>query len=400
MSMTQKRRGHNEGSIYYVPERDRWIAEISIRPGKRKKFYCKSKQEAVRKRNEALRELERGTLATGTQKRLGEYLIDWLENVHKSKLRIGTYVNYKKHVRYIVEGLGDVWLQKLTPEHVQAFLQKKLDEGLSSKTVHEIHGVLRVALKKAVRWAMVSRNVCDVVDPPRIVSREAVPLSVEQARVLVKHVQGHRLEVLLAMAVVTGMRRGELLALRWSDIDFDRGRLLVLHSVDYIVGHGYVEGKPKTTAGKRLISLPAFLLDMLKRHQAQQLEMQKAAKKWEDRGLVFPNLSGGYLHPTHMGETFRGLLKEAGLPDIHFHDLRHSAASILLCIGVNIKVIQELLGHSDISITLRTYSHLLPSMQQEVVDTWDGVFKRDERGKEEKSSENDDDERGGLLAKR
>jgi integrase len=256
--------------------------------------------------------LEQGTLAKGERRRLGEYLKDWLENVHKSKIRIGTYVNYEKKVRYLVDGLGDVWLQKLTPEQVQDFLQKKLDEGLSSKTVHEIHGVLRVALKNAVRWGIVSRNVCDVIDPPVIVSRDAVPLSVEQARVLVGHVRGQRLEVLLALAVVTGMRRGELLALRWSNIDFDRNRLLVLHSVNYMAKHGYVVGEPKTSAGKRWISFPGFLLDMLKRHRTEQLELQKTAKKWQDNDLVFPNLSGGYLHPNHMGEKFRRILKEAG----------------------------------------------------------------------------------------
>ena len=114
----------------------------------------------------------------------------------------------------------------------------------------------------------------------------------------------------------------------------------------------------------------------------QQLGLCKAADNWEDHGLVFPNLRGGYLHPGHMGESFRKLLKEAGLPHIHFHDLRHSAASILLCMGVNVKVIQELLGHSDISITLRTYSHLLPSLQQEVVKTWNEVFGEDEKGNE------------------
>jgi integrase len=370
----KQRRGHHEGSVYYEASRKRWVVEITVGPGRIKRYRFKSKQEAIRKKSEALRELERGTLATGGQRRLGEYLEDWLENTHRNKLRVGTYINYKKKVRYIVDGLGDVWLQKLTPEHVQEFLQKKLDEGLSSKTVHEIHGVLRVALKRAVRWGIVSRNVCDVVDPPVIVSREVVPLSVEQARALVKHVQGHRLEVLLVMAVVTGMRRGELLALRWSDIDFDRHRLLVLHSVDYIPGYGYVVGEPKTTAGKRWISLPAFLVDMLRQHQARQLELQKAAKKWEDHDLAFPNFSGGYLHPSHMGDEFRRLLREAGLPAIHFHDLRHSAATILLCMGVNVKVIQELLGHSDISVTLGVYGHLLPSMQQSAVDTWDDVF--------------------------
>ena len=381
----KKRRGHNEGSVYFDASRDRWVAAISISPGKRKKFYFEKKQDAIKKKNEALRELERGALATGTQRKLGEYIVDWLENVHKGKLRIGTYVNYKKLIKYIVTDLGDVWLQKLTPQRVQAFYAKKLEEGLSSKVVHDIHGVLHLALDNALRWGMVSRNVCDLVTPPRIVSREVAPLSVEQARILVKHVRGHRLEVLLTVAVVTGMRRGELLALRWSDIDFDHSRLLVLHSVDFIAGYGYVEGKPKTAAGRRVISLPAFLLEMLKQHQVQQLELRDTAHEWEDRGLVFPNLKGGYLHPNHMGEKFRKLLKEAGLPYIHFHDLRHSAASILLCMGVNIKVIQELLGHSDISITLRTYSHLLPSMQQEVVEKWDDVFgEGDEENKKRK----------------
>src|SRR5258708_2103503 len=333
----KKGRGHNEGSVYFDASRDRWVAAISISPGRRKKFYFEKKQDAIKKKNEALRELERGTLATGTQRRLGEYLVDWLENVHKSKLRIGTYVNYKKLIGYVAADLGDVWLQKLTPQRVQAFYSKKLDEGLSSKVVHDIHGVLHLALKNAVRWGMVSRNVCDLVTPPRIVSREVVPLSVEQARLLMKHIRGHRLEVLLAVAVVTGMRRGELLALRWSDIDFDRRRLLVLHSVGFLAGYGYVEGKPKTAAGRRVISLPAFLLDMLKHHQVQQLALRKASDNWEDRDLVFPNLKGGYLHPNHMGEKFRKLLKAAGFTENIFQRFRDRGGAIFFCLGVYVK---------------------------------------------------------------
>ena len=370
----------------------RWVAEISIGPEKRKKFYCKTKQEALKKKNDALRELEQGTLARGPQQKLKDYLEDWIENVHGDGLRISTNENYKKLIKYIVADLGEVWLQKLTPEQVRRFYTKKGKDGLSSKTINSIHGVLHVALDNTVRWGMVLRNVCDLVDPPRIVSREVVPLSVEQARRLVKHVEGNRLEVLLAMAVVTGMRRGELLALRWSDIDFDRSRLLVLHSVDFIAKHGYVQGEPKTASGKRVISLPAFLIDMLKKHQRRQLEYRKTVDNWQMLDLVFPNFSGGYTHPNHMGDLFRKLLKEAELPPIHFHDLRHSAASILLCMGVNIKVIQELLGHSDISITLRTYSHLLPSMQQEVVETWNDVFKETDKSKD------GGDESGGVLA--
>ncbi len=261
---------------------------------------------------------------------------------------------------------------------MQAFYAKKLEEKLSTKVVHEIHGVLHLALKNAVRWELVSRNVCDLVTPPRIVSREVAPLSVEQARRLMEHMRGHRLEVLLTTAIVTGMRRGELLALRWSEVDFERGRLVVLRSVDFMAGHGYVEGKPKTAAGKRTIDLPAFLVEILRRHRARQEELRAKAEHWENRDLVFPNLSGGYLHPNHMGEAFRKLLQDAGLPPMHFHDLRHSAATILLAQGVNVKVVSELLGHSDIAITLRVYGHLLPSMQGDAVDTWEGLF-REER---------------------
>lgn len=381
----RKRRGHNEGSVYYVEDRERWVAEISIGPGKRKKFYCKTKQEALRKKNEALRELEQGTLATGAQQKLKDYLEDWIENVHRDKLRISTYVKYKKLIKYIINDLGDVWLQKLTPDQVRRFYTRigkkggSSEKGLSSKTIHEIHGVLHLALKNAMRWGYVSRNVCDLVEPPRIVSREVTPLTLEQAQALLKSVREHRLEVLLTMAVVTGMRRGELLALRWSNIDLNRKTLLVLHTVDYIPKYGYVETEPKTVAGKRLINLPFFLIDMLIQHRTKQLKQQlKQGEHWEDRDLVFSDIHGGYFNPNYLLRMFKKVLQQAGIPHMHFHDLRHSAATILLSMGVNMKVIQELLGHSDISITLGRYSHLLPSMQKDVVDKWDDVFGNDE----------------------
>ena len=386
-----KRRGHNEGSVFYLASRDRWVVDVSVSLGKRKRYYFKTKQEAVRKKNEILREVERGTLATGPQRKLGEYLEDWLENVHKDKLRISAYVKYRKLIRYIIPELGDIWLQKLMPEQVRQFYTKMGKEGgaqkqgLSTKTVHEIHGVLHLALENAVRWGYLARNVCDLVDPPSIVSREPTPLTLEQAQALLKSIREYRLEVLLTVAVVTGMRRGELLALRWSNVDFDRKTLLVLHTVDYIPKYGYVENEPKTKSGKRSISLPAFLVDVLKDQRKKLLERQlKLGEAWENRDLVFPDLHGGYFNPGYLDKLFARLLREAGVPHMHFHDLRHSAATILLAMGVNIKVIQELLGHSDIAITLRVYGHLLPSMQAEAVEKWESVFSReDERTKGE-----------------
>ena len=203
------------------------------------------------------------------------------------------------------------------------------------------------------------------------IGRKGTPLTLEQAQALLENVREHRLEVLLTMAVVTGIRRGELLALRWSNVDFDRRTLLVLHTVDYIPKYGYVETEPETAAGKRLVSLPPFLVDMLRQHHIQQLEQQlKQGETWENRDLVFPDLRGGYFNPNYLLRLFKKLLVQAGIPHMHFHDLRHSAATILLSMGVNMKVIQELLGHSDIAITLGLYAHLLPTMQQEVVEKW------------------------------
>jgi integrase len=387
----QKRRSHNEGSVYFEASRNRWVASITTSLGKRKKYYFKTERDAIKKKNEMLRELEQGNLATAPRRKLGEYLEDWIENVHRDKVRLSTYIKYKKSIKYITEELGNVWLPTLKPEQVRRFYTKlgkrKEDggKGLSSKTIHEVHGVLKLALKNAVRWSYVSINVCDLVDPPRIVSREPTPLTLEQARSFLESVRENRLEVLLTLAVITGMRRGELLALRWSNIDFNRKVLLILHTVDYIPKYGYVETEPKTNAGKRLVKLPDFLVEMLKQHRTSLLEKQlKLGQAWENRDLVFPDLHGGYFNPGYLDKVFARLLQDAGVPHMHFHDLRHSAATILLGMGVNIKVIQELLGHSDIAITLRVYSHLLPSMQGEAVDKWEDAFKQsdDETGRQ------------------
>jgi integrase len=183
------------------------------------------------------------------------------------------------------------------------------------------------------------------------------------------------LEVLLTMAIVTGMRRGELLALKWSNIDLERRVLVVVATVDFVPKYGFIENKPKTKAGQRAIYLPPFLVEMLREHKAKQdKRRQEIGANWEDRNLVFPNTHGGYWYPSAMCRLFAKMLEQAGLPPIHFHDLRHSAATILLSMGVNIKIIQELLGHSNVSITLGTYSHLLPTMQQVSAATMSDLF--------------------------
>ena len=371
-----KRRARGEGSVFQRKD-GRWVVQIELGDGKRKLYYVKTQKEGVEKLRKVQRELEQGSLATGPQQTVEQFMVYWLEEVHKPNIRISTYVKYRKILHtYILPALGSIKLQKLTPQHVVSLYRQKEKDGLKPKTINSIHGVLHVALDVAVEWSLVSYNVCDKVSSPRIVKPEINPLTMEQAHTLLEVVRGHRLEVLLTMALTTGMRRGELLALRWADIDLDTGAVQVKHTVDYIAKYGYVENEPKTKAGKRMIMLPSFVIDLLKQHRIQQLEMRlKVGAGWQDMNLVFTGLRGGYLNPRYMPKLFDKIIVQAGLPDIRFHDLRHSAATLLISMGISVKVVQEILGHSEISMTLGTYGHVLPVMHKEVTDKWDEKFK-------------------------
>lgn len=376
-----RRRARREGSVFQRKDDGRWVVQLELGDGKRKQYYVKSQKEGIEKLRKAQRELEQGTLVTGPQQTVKQYLEYWLEEVHKSSLKVSTYVKYRKVIdSYIIPALGDLRLEKLTPQHVQSLYNQKAKDGLAPKSILHIHGVLHKALDNALRWNLVSRNVCDVVSPPRLVKPEIQALTMEQARRLLEHVRGHRLETLLTVALTTGMRRGEILALRWADVDLERHLVSVHRTVDYI-HHGYVETEPKTAAGRRTIVLPSFVVDMLRQHRVQQLAARlKAGSSWEEKDLVFPDLSGGYFNPRYLHKTFSKMLIEAGLPHIPFHSLRHSAATLLRSMGVDMKVIQEILGHSNFMITANTYSHVFLSMQEEAMGKWDVALKPDDQG--------------------
>jgi integrase len=373
-----KHRGHHEGSIYRRESDGRWVGSISLENGGRKYIYGKTRKEVYDKLQKALQEQQQGTLPTGPKQTLKQYLEYWLEEVHKPTIRLSSYVKYRRLIYiHILPELGHVQIQKLTPQQVQALYKKKGEEGLSPKMINSIHGVLHKALDNAVRWHLVSSNVCDLLSPPRVVTQEIQPLTPDQARRLIEAARGHRLEAVLMLAITTGLRRGELLALRWQDIDFEGQSLQVRRTVDFFAGHGgYVETEPKTAKGRRKITLPPFVIDVLKQHRVEQLELRlKACTAWEEHDLVFTGLHGNYLNPRYILKMFAQLLQEASLPHLRFHDLRHSAATLLLGMGVHPKVVQEILGHSTISMTMDTYSHVLPSMQKEAMEKWGDVFR-------------------------
>ncbi len=369
------KRGNNEGSITKRPD-GLWEARITLDDGKRKSFYGKTRQEAARKLAAALRDRDAGLPVVGGAQTVGQYLSAWLA-ASKATVRLRTWRGYETHVRrHALPTLGALNLVKLTPQHVQLLYAKKLEEGLSSTSVHHLHVVLHRALDAALRLGLVQRNVCEMVEVPRIRHHEMTTLSEAQAQKLLTTAQGARLEALYVLALATGMRQGELLALKWRDVDLDGATLQVRASVHY-GGSSFVFDEPKTPYSRRRIALSQIAIEALRSHRVRQLEERiQLGAAWDDMELVFPNSIGRPLSASNlMRREFHPLLDQAGLPKVRFHDLRHTAATLLISRGINPKVVSEMLGHSHVSVTLGIYSHVMPHMQEQAASAMDAALR-------------------------
>lgn len=374
------RRGHGEGSITRRKD-GRYQAAITLENHKRKYFYGETRKEVQDKLNLALYEKKQGMLATGPQQTLKVFLEKWIEQVCKLTKKPNTYSTYRYMLHaHIIPSLGYIKLQKLTVEHLQEFFAKE-QEHLKPATLGKIRDALKSALDDAVKQGLVARNVAALLSLPHKERYEGLVLTEEQARKLLDVARDSHLDVLLLVALTTGMREGELLALRWSDVDFDVGMLQVRRSVAYVNGVGFVETDPKTKAGRRKVMLPDVVVKALKAHQERPAEKRlKAGEKWRELGLVFPTVQnnsktpGGFLRANSLLASFKLLLKRADLPDVRFHDLRHSVATILFAAGIDLKVISELLGHSSIAVTSDIYARLLPDKQRDAVNKMGNLF--------------------------
>jgi integrase len=265
-----------------------------------------------------------------------------------------------------------VKVDKLSPAHLQALYRSKLDENLSGRTVQYLHVVIHRALKQVLRWGLVARNVAEAVDPPKVMKKEMKRLSSQQARQLLIAAASDRLEALYVLAVHTGLRQGELLGLRWDDIDLEGSILRVRRTLS--------DGEftvPKTTRSRRSVRLTAAAVEALKRHSARQAdEMTRVGDIYQDQGLVFASEIGTPLNRHNLSQrSFKPLLKRAGLPKIRFHDLGHTAATLLLTKNVNPKVVSEMLGHATVAKTLDMDSHVLPNMQESAASAMEDVLR-------------------------
>lgn len=390
MTSKKPRRGRGEGSIFYREDRKVWIAELPLETGKSKYFSGKTYAEAQRQLNQAKLEQQQGILASGPKQTVKDFLNYWLEEVHKATLKVSTYALYRRHLdNHLIPQLGHIQLQKLKVDHVQAFLNKAQKEGLQASTIKLIYTILDAALNDAIQWKRLVVNICQGVKLPRQTQREVPLLGQEQARRFIQSAQGNRLDCIITLALTSAMRLGEILALRWEDIDVEKRELQVRHTVDYIKGQGWVETEPKTKSGRRTIRLTQIAVEALRKHRISQVEIRlKAGPAWEERGLIFPNRNGGYFRRPRLYAIFKKLLQEAGLPDMHFHDLRHNAATILLTMGVSMKAVQEILGHGSIVTTMNIYGHVLPSTHREAMDDMDDWFGNESK-EEDNSGEKD-----------
>jgi integrase len=371
--MMARKRNAGEGSIFQRADR-RWCGQIDLgwRDGKRirKTVYGTTADAVLEKMEKLTHDRRLGLLpASGSSPTVERFLKDWLASV-KSSLRVRSYEAYNAIVEnHLTPEIGRIKLEKLTPMHIQRLLDSKLEAGLSPRSVSAVKIVLGAALKQAVRWQMVARNVAYLVAGPRVRSREMRVLSPEHARTFLTASEGEPLHALYFLALSTGLRRGELLAVKWEDVDFEKATLSVRRSLGRSQTAGIVIDEPKTTHGRRTLHLSAPVISVLRLHRKAQLERRLlAGPKWHDAGYIFTTGVGTSLDPGVIGDDFARILAKAQLEPIRFHDLRHSAATIALSQGVHPKIVSEMLGHSRISLTLDVYSHSLPTLQAEAAD--------------------------------
>lgn len=370
------RRGKGEGSI--VKRTDgRWSAYATGMNGQRRYVYGKTRTEVAHKLGALTQQLSSGLPLPSGRETVGSFLATWLEG-RRSQLRPAPWRRSEEYVRiHIVPVIGHVKVSRLTPQHLTRLYEGRLRAGLSTTSVHHLQATLHTALGQAVRWNLVPRNVADLVDPPRVRRTEMTVLNPDQVRVLLDAAKQGPLEAIVAVAVSTGMRRGELLALRWRDVDLNRGTIHVVGTLQRGFDRQLVIAETKTSRSRRQVELSDFASDALRRHRASQTEVRLLlGEEWQDHELVFPNQFGKLQDGGHLllGQ-FVPLLKRAGLPRIRFHDLRHTAATLLLGRGIHPKIVSEMLGHTTVGITLDLYSHVTPTMQREAARAMDEILR-------------------------
>lgn len=368
-----KHRSNGEGTIYRRSD-GRWGATLSLPSGKRRTVYARSQAAVKLRLRELIQRRDQGLLLASREQKTGEFLLRWLEDVAKPRVRQRTYISYRDNLRRLIPLIGHVRLGQLSPAHIQSAYSALLQSS-SARTVHHSHAVLRTALKQAVRWGLLVRNPIEGVSPPRPERLEMKTLDHMEIKMLLASAEEDRFLALWTLLVSTGIRIGEALGLRWTDLDTGNGRIAIQRALQRQEGNGLVFVEPKSRQSRRTIHLSRLAQDALAEHRRLQAREHLAVgSEWQEHGLIFTTTVGRPLDPNHVYVSFQRALRRAGLPHLRLHDLRHTAATLLLADGVHPKLVQEMLGHSSISLTLDTYSHVTPALHAEVAHRMDALL--------------------------
>ncbi|MFJ7229795.1 tyrosine-type recombinase/integrase [Streptomyces tendae] len=410
-----KRRANGEGTITKRTDGRYHAAAYVYRPDgtrTRKFVYGKTREEVADKLTELQEKTRQGIPAASSTMGFGDYLTYWLATIAPERLKPATLNSYEGLTRlYIRPALGKKRLNRLSPADVRRFLTEfkgsclcclrgadhERPEGKrgccavgkcckrlpSARTVQYVHAVLRSALQQAMREELIARNVARIVETPTVTPKEVRPLDGAEARILLKTARGHRLYALWLLLVSTGLRRGEALALTWSDVDLTNRQLRVRRNVQRI-RRELLFGTPKTTRSIRTVSMPQHLVRALTHHREQQERERKVAgKKWQPMqgqpdGLVFTTQTGRVIDPRGLNRMLTILCRDANVRRVRVHDLRHTCASLLLSRGVDARTIMETLGHSTITMTLDTYAHVMDTTLRAAAERMDDALSLDD----------------------
>lgn len=387
--MARRHRGHGEGTIYQRKSDGRWCSQITIgtnpktgRP-KRKTFYGRTRREVAEKLTKAKQTLNDGLYIEPSNATLGQWLDRWLTEYKKPQLKQGTFENYEMLVRvHIKPALGNIPLAKIQPHMLQEFYNEKLESGrhdgkggLSTRTVRYFHAVIKQALEQAVKEGVLPRNVADATNPPVIENKPMRPLTEEELLEFFEAAKEDRYFAGYLLAATAGMRRGELCGLCWDCLDLEQGTVTVRRQLLVHKDGLSLEDTTKSKRGRRSIALTDDAIRKLRAHRKRQVhERLRMGEAYQGNNLVFAREDGTPTDPREFTKRFQRLLKNAGLPVVRLHDLRHTHASLLLSRGVHPKVVQERLGHASITMTLDLYSHLAPGMDEAAAATLNGLI--------------------------
>jgi integrase len=380
--VTGKRRAQGEGTIFQLPN-GKWRAELDLGwvDGRRRRKTATraTHRECAQWLSEAKRAKQAGGVVSRTPL-VAEWFETYLTEVAAGRVRSSTLSNYRRDFeRHIRPALGRHRLDALRAEHLSRFYADRLHHGLSAYAVRYLHAQIRRALSVAVTWGLLARNVATVVQPPALPHHEVNPLSVDEARQLLLAARGDRMEARWVIGLSLGLRQSEVLGLWWEDIDLEAGTLRVRRQLSRsrTAGQGLGFGPLKSARSMRVLAVPPALVAALARHRdRQRRERDEAGPAWADPRLVFASTTGGPIDHRNDTRAFKALLVAAQVrcteivgddgtvrlaPQVRLHDLRHTAATLLLAQGVPARVLMEVLGHSQIGITMNTYSHVMPT---------------------------------------